>query len=162
MANDDATTRPIQNLPVWWAFLLHTVVAVFGSMLIGIGPEAFVSKYYYNTGIEPYSPAILTTALVLGYFVNRKLGNRAAQWVWVSGLLWLLFGAYDESRYWANSFAASRLSYVMDNFFGPTLKCSGSECFCEVLFTTVFSATVGYSAAAAFGLRSHRKRQQLA
>jgi hypothetical protein len=50
----------------------------------------------------------------------------------------------------------------MDNFFGPTLKCSGSECFCEVLFTTVFSATVGYSAAAAFGLRSHRKRQQLA
>jgi len=51
MANDDATTRPIQNLPVWWAFLLHTVVAVFGSMLIGIGPEAFVSKYYYNTEV---------------------------------------------------------------------------------------------------------------
>jgi hypothetical protein len=79
----------------------------------------------------------------------------------VPGLVWLLFGAYDESKYWANSLATSRLSYVIDNFFGPTLKCSGSECFAEVLFTTVFFATVGYSAAAAFGLRSYRKREQL-
>lgn len=158
MANDDARTHPIQNLPTWVAFALHTVVAVVGSMLIGFGPEALVSRYYYNTVIEPYSPAILLTALVLGYLVNRILGDRAAQWVWVPGLLWLLFGAYDESKYWANSFALSRLSYVMDNFFGPTLKCSGSECFAEVLFTTVFSATVGYSVAAAFGLRSHQKR----
>lgn len=125
-------------------------------MLIGVGPEAAISRYYYNTYMEPYSPAILLISLVLGYFVNRKMGSRAAQWVWVPGLLWLLFGIYETGKY---PWGASRLQYVVDNLFSPTAKCNGSECIGEVLFTTVFSATVGYSIAARFGLRSYKGRQ---
>jgi len=136
-----------------WFLTLHTLIAVLGSMLIGIGPEAALSRYYYNTGLEPYSPAILFVSVVLGYCVNRKMGNRAARWVWVPGLLWLLFGMYDTGKY---AFGSSRLQYVVDNLFGSTTKCSGTECIGEVLFTTVFVATVGYSVAAVFGLRSYK------
>jgi hypothetical protein len=138
-----------------WQLTLHTGIAVLGSMLIGIGPEAAIGRYYYNTYIEPYSPAILLVSMVLGYSVNRKMGNRAAQWVWVPGVLWLLIGVYDTSRY---PWGSSRLQYVVDNLFSPATKCGDSECLGEVLFTTVFAATVGYSIAAVVGLRSYIRR----
>jgi hypothetical protein len=136
---------------------LQGAVAILGSMLIGFFPEALISRYYYNSGFEAYSPAILATAIVLGYFVNRRLGHSPALWVWVVGLVWLAYGAYDESKLWYTTGAISRMSFIVDNFFGPTSKCSGSECLGELFSTTPFAATVGYSMGAAFGLRSYRK-----
>ena len=141
-------------------FLFHLFVAVICSMVIGFFPEAFAGRYYLNTGIEAYSPVILVTATTLGYLLNRKLGHSAAQWVWVAGLVWLAFGINDESRFWHNSLYSSRLSFILDNFFGSTTKCSGTECLCEFLFTTPAAATLGYSLGAVLGLRSHRKTER--
>jgi hypothetical protein len=138
---------------------LQAVVAIFGSMFLGFLPEVFASRYYYNSAFEAYSPAILTTAVIFGYFVSRRFGHSPAPWVWTV-LVWLAYGAYEESSYWYNSLAASRLAYIADHFFGPTRKCSSSECLGEFFFTTPFAATVGYSLGAAFGLRSYRKTQQ--
>jgi hypothetical protein len=143
-----------------WLFLFHLFVAVICSMVIGFFPEAFAGRYYLNTGLEPYSPAILVTAITLGYLLNRKLGHSAAIWVWVAGLVWLTYGIYDESRFWHNTLHSSRLSFILDDFFGPTSKCGGNECLGEFLFTTPAAATLGYSLGAVFGLRSYRKTER--
>ena len=61
-----------------------------GSLLRGGGwwndyrlsAEAFVSRMYYNTGLEPYSPMIARTAFLLGYFVARLIfDGRAATFI---------------------------------------------------------------------------------
>ena len=139
---------------------LQFFLAVVGSMSIGFLPEALISRYYYNSGVEAYSPAISVTAIMLGYLVARKLGHSPATWVWIGGLAWLLYGAYSESSQWNRGAAHSRLDYVVANFFGPTSKCSATECLNELFCTTPFAATVGYSLGAAFGLRSFRKTQR--
>ena len=63
------------------------------------------------------------------------------------GLAWLLFGMYDTTRYWSASWSAekTRWGFMLANLFGPTLKCSGSECLGELIFTTPFTASVTYS-----------------
>ena len=139
---------------------LQAVVAILGSMLIGILPEAFISRYYSDSGFEAYSPAISATAIVIGYLATRKFGHSPAIWVWTIGLAWLAFGAYEESSYWYKGLASSRLDYIAANFFGPTRRCSDTECLGEFFFTTPFAATVGYSLGAVFGLRSYRKTEQ--
>ena len=56
----------------------------------------------------------------------------------------LAFGIYDltsgEDAGWLPG--RTRLAYAFDNQFGPTLKCSGSGCLGELIFTTPFSAAV--------------------
>jgi hypothetical protein len=133
-----------------WAksLFLHYLVGVVGGMVIGFLPEAELSRIYYNTGLEPYAPAIAITALLLGYFVSVHIGKgRAATSAWVLGLLWMFFGIYDTTRYWSASWSVekTRWGYVLANLFGPTLKCSGSECLGELFFTTPFTASVTYS-----------------
>jgi hypothetical protein len=139
---------------------LQFAVAVLGSMLIGFLPEAFMSRYYYNSGFEAYSPAIFAAAIMLGYLVTRRLGHSPAMWVWIVGLLWLAYGVYEGSSYWYKGAAHSRLDYIAANFFGPTSKCSDTECLHELFVTTPFAATVGYSLGAAFGLHSYRKTER--
>jgi hypothetical protein len=129
-------------------------------MLIGFLPEVFTARYYYNSGFEAYSPAIFATASVLGCLVTRGLGHSPAMWVRMVGLVWLVYGAYDGSGYWYKGAAHSRLDYVAANFFGPTTKCSNTECLYELFVTTPFPATVGYSLGSAFGLRAYRKTQR--
>jgi hypothetical protein len=129
-------------------------------MVIGFLPEAFISRYYYNSGFEAYSPAIFATAIMLGYLVTRLLGHSPAMWVWIVGLVWLAYGAYDGSRQWYMGLAHSRLDYIVANFFGPSSKCSDTECLDELFVTTPFAATVGYSLGAPFGLRSYRNFQR--
>ena len=122
-------------------------------MIIGFLPEALVSGIYYNTGFEPYSPMIALTAFLLGYFAARFiLRARAASFVWIIGCAWMAFGIYDTTRYWSASWSPekTRWGYVLANLFGPTLKCSGSECIGELLFTTPFTALVTYSIGAYF------------
>jgi len=76
-----------------------------------------------------------------------------------NGVLWLAFGIYGETRLWSASWSGetTRLQYAFAEFFGPTSKCSGSECLNEVFFTMPFVASVMYS----FGayLRGRRMKQ---
>src|SRR6266404_2394155 len=39
----------------------------------------------------------------------------------------------------------TRFAYLIANLFGPTDKCSGSECLSELIFTMPFTASVMYS-----------------
>jgi hypothetical protein len=138
-------SKPILS---WFAcLLLHCFVAVGISGLIGFLPEVFLSKLYYNSGIEAYSPAIATAALLLGYFVAPRLGAKAATATWACGAAWMICGIYDTGSRWSHEWSSdpTRWSYVVSNLFGPTIRCSGSECLGELLFTTPFTASVAYS-----------------
>jgi hypothetical protein len=140
------TSTPAFSWPLSW--VVHYFVAVAGAMIIGFLPEALVSRMYYNTGIEPYSPMIAITALLLGFFVGRFIfDGRAAAFVWIIGLAWMVFGIYDTTRYWSASWSPekTRWGYMLANLFGPTLKCGASECIGELLFTTPFTASITYS-----------------
>jgi hypothetical protein len=158
-ADGKSFTQSLRDSYFLLGLFLQGVVAILGSMFIGFLPEVFASRYYYNSGFEAYSPAILATAVILGYLVSRRLGHSPAMWVWTVGLVWLAYGAYEESSYWHQGLAISRLDYIAANFFGPTRRCSPTECLGEFFFTTPFAATVGYSLGAAFGLRYYRKTQ---
>jgi hypothetical protein len=149
----------VDRAPFLWLALLvwHFVIAAVGGMFIGFLPEALVSRIYYNTGFEPYSPAIATSAFLLGYFVSyRFLSARVAIWTWAIGVAWLVVGVYELTSHWSASWSPekTRWGYAIANLFGSTLKCSGSECLYEVFFTTPFAASVLYSIGAFL-----RKRQ---
>ena len=129
-------------------------------MIIGFLPEALISRMYYNSGLEPYSPVIAATSFGLGYFVaDRILNGRAATFVWIIGVAWMVFGIYDTTRYWSASWSPekTRWGYALANLFGPTVKCSGSECLGELFFTTPFAASITYSVGAC--LRNWRKQR---
>jgi len=95
----------------FWPVLLalHFLLAVAGGMLIGFLPEALLSKLYYNTGVEPYSPAIAIAAFILGYFVGlRFLSLRAATWTWVIGSLWLFVGVCELATHWSATWSPEK------------------------------------------------------
>ena len=126
-------------------------------MFIGFLPEALVGQLYYNTVIGAYSPIIAISAFLLGYFVSfRILSLRAATWTWTLGLVWLLVGVHELSSHWSAWWSPEKTlrGYVLANLFGPTLKCSGSECLYEVVLTTPFAASIMYSIGAY--IRQHR------
>lgn len=148
----------------FWPVLMacHFLLAVAGGTLIGFLPEALVSRVYYNTGLEPYSPAIAASALLLGYFVGfRLLGLRAATWTWAMGVLWLLVGVHELTSHWSASWSPekTRCGYALANLFGPTLKCSGSECLYELFYTTPFTASVTYSIGACLRKRIQTRKR---
>jgi hypothetical protein len=137
------------------SLVLHYLIAVVVSMIVGFLPEIIIGKLYYNTGLEPYSPLIALTAFLLGYFVSLRVrGGRAATFVWTLGLCWMLFGIYDTASSWSPlTRVATRWEYVLNSLFGPASRCSGSECLGELVFTTPFTASVTYSMGAYFRKR---------
>lgn len=82
--------RQIAKSALFWLFLVgvHFVVAVGAGMLIGWGPELLFDRYYLNTGVQAFSPAIAFTALVLAFVVGPKIkGGRGATFVWAPTLV---------------------------------------------------------------------------
>jgi hypothetical protein len=155
------TIKFLQGLNFWRAFLLHTLVATVGSFAIGFFPEVGVGGFYHDTRLEPYSPAIFAVAIFLGFVINIKIGQKAALLAWVIPATWLVCGMYDESKYWYNDpTAVSRWQYISDNFFGPTVKCSGSECLAELFYTTPCAASIAYSIGSALGYVVYRRKEK--
>jgi len=157
-------TAPMSGHTVIWpiSWIANYFVAIAGGMIIGFVPEALVSRLYYNTGLEPYSPMIAATAFLLGYFAaGLILNGRAATFVWIIGLAWMVFGMYDTTKGWSASWSPekTRWGYMLANLFGPTLRCSGSECLGELLFTTPFTASITYSFGAYLRKRRNAGRQ---
>src|ERR1700688_1756166 len=164
MRPSEVVTAPISTQTFSWplSWVAHYFVAVAGAMIIGFLPEAILSRVYYNTGLEPYSPMIAITAFLLGYFVSLSIFNgRAATFVWIIGLAWMMFGIYDTTRYWSAGWSPekTRWGYMLANLFGPTLKCSGSECLGEVFFSTPFTASITYSIGAYLAKRRDARRE---
>jgi hypothetical protein len=164
MTGSEEMAAPTSGQAVVWpiAWIAQYVVAVAGGMIVGFLPEALVSRMYYNTGLEPYSPMIALTAFLLGYFAARHIfQGRAATFIWIIGLAWMIFGIYDTTRNWSASWSPekTRWGYMLANLFGPTLKCSGSECLGELLFTTPFIASITYSVGAFLRKRRDASRR---
>jgi hypothetical protein len=135
-------------LPPWPVpLILHFLVATIGSIMIGIVPEAIVSRFYYDTGLEAYSPAIALIALLLGYFVSFRLfGEKMASWIWLLGIAWLLFGIHSLVSTWDPRWdRVGRWQSVINNLFGKSSNCSNRECLGEFMFTTPFVSSVTYS-----------------
>jgi hypothetical protein len=146
MPEDPDSTRYVLML----AFL-HWVAGTGTSMVVGFIPEAVLGRYYVNTGIEAFAPVISTIALALGVaFSGRFRDGRGASWAWIFGLLWLAIGIYQFRSEWSPSWSIQRSSwaYAVENLFGRTSACSGSECIGELLFTMPFTASVAYSVGA--------------
>jgi hypothetical protein len=61
MQGSEQITAPISGQAFVWpiSWMANYIVAVAGGMIIGFLPEALVSRIYYNTGLEPYSPMII-------------------------------------------------------------------------------------------------------
>ena len=64
---------------------LHCVVGVGISVLVGFLPEVFLSRYYVDTRLEAFAPAIAITGLVLGLVLVPDLGTAKEQ-VWLGFL----------------------------------------------------------------------------
>ena len=157
----DAITAPLSGTTLSWSvsLIMHYFLAVAGGMIIGFLPEVVLSRAYYNTGLEPYSPAIALTAFLLGYSASAHIRDgRAASFVWTLGPLWMLFGISTTMTDWNPSWATekTRWGYMLANLFGATLKCGGTECLYELFYTTPFTASVTYSLGAYV-----RKRREL-
>jgi hypothetical protein len=141
------------------AFLIHLMFATAGAMVVGFIPEAFASRTYLNSGLEAFSPMIFAVAGILGTIINKEAGNKAAMWVWVAGTAWLCLEMYNESRSWDFGRAHSRAEYIVNNFFGPTSKCSATECLSELFAKTPFASTVGYSIGGVIGYIERLRRK---
>jgi hypothetical protein len=152
-------------IPPWMRFsvslAVQCFVAVVGAMVISFPLEALLEGGYDNTGLAAYSPAIAFTAFLLGAFVSGRIRKgQAANFVWIIGLLWLLFGMYDETRYWSAIWSVEKthLGYILANFLGPADRCSGSECLGELFYTTPFAASITYSIGAYIRKRQMRRK----
>jgi hypothetical protein len=143
--------------------LLHCVYLAVASMTVGFLLEAALGHFWTDTILEPFAPGTALVALLTGYFVvSRGQSRRAAAWMWTVGVVWLAFGIYDMawgSDAWDPTWSTekTRFAYVIAELFGPTDKCSGSECLGELIFTMPFAASVMYSIGAYIKLRSLAK-----
>src|ERR1700733_8322102 len=151
------------NVTEWLiAVIVESVVAVFGSIVIGFFPELLTESLINISVFHPYSPAIAVIALLLGYFFSfRVLKMKGATFTWIVGLLWLGFGVYDTARGWNASWSVEPTSwqYVVANLFGKTSQCSGTECLGEFIYTTPSIALFMYSlGAVAKTIRGSRTR----
>ena len=90
-------------------FVLHALIAMLASVALGgvlsgivslmlspVGPRHWVLFRLTTDG--PYSPFFWGTGVLLGFFVNRRMRNASAQWVWVAGICWLSVWIWDAVR----------------------------------------------------------------
>lgn len=127
---------------------LHCILGVAGSVSLGILPEAFLSRYYFNTGIEAFAPAVAVTALILGFAFGGIISKgQGASLAWIFGLLWLGIGILDVRKGWNPAWSPepSAWAHVKANLFGKTSACGDSECLNELFVTMPFTASVMYS-----------------
>ena len=152
-------------------FVLHGLVATVGGLVLGFVVLSFVPLHRvgphwrlitFLTDV-PYSPAFWLAALILGYVVNRYMGDRVACWVGVAGLLFmvlLILGSYPGYRHPGYELAASKHSftnYIVGSLFAlDPNRCPGDECLGKLFFTTPMLNSVAYSIGAAAALRRRK------
>jgi hypothetical protein len=153
---ESVSTRP--RVSFGFAYSTHLVVLML-AFLAGFCVEAVIDKAYYNTRLEAFAPAVCVVTFIVGLWVNRRWRTRAACYVWIVALVWFGLGFLELYRGWDPSWAhKTRRQYVVDDLFGKTVDCSGSECMYELLFTAPLMASLAYSLGALVGLRSSPRR----
>lgn len=128
-------------------FLLHSVLAIPVAMILGLIPEALASSIYHNTFLEPFTPMIVLTAVILAVLSSKWIRSSVARWVWTLPSAWFLYGFYDATRYWSPVWdsSSSKWSHAFKELL--TTQCGSSECLGELFFTTPLVCSVVYSLA---------------
>jgi hypothetical protein len=116
---------------------IYWLAATVTSFTVGFLPEVFLSRFYANTGIEPFAPAIGATGFALGI----AFSGRGARWTWIFSLLWLVFGLFTVR-------GGGSWTQAMGNPFGLAPSCGDSGCLGELLFTIPCVASAAFSAGA--------------
>lgn len=128
--------------------LAHYALAVLGGMLLGFIPELLLGRLWRFTPFEPFFPGMSVTALLLGYFVSKRLWEaRGATWTWVAGSVWFIYGIHDLTRFWSARWShdKSAWDYAMKQLFGPNQVCGTTECLYQFFYTLPLAASVLYS-----------------
>jgi hypothetical protein len=148
-------------------FVLHALIAMLASVALGgvlsgivslmlspVGPRHWVLFRLTTDG--PYSPFFWGTGVLLGFFVNRRMRNASAQWVWVAGICWLSVWIWDAVRTYDPRWCqdCSVLQNVWRKLFTVGYNSCMQDCLGEVYGTTPMVTSIAYSLGAFFGLRS--------
>ncbi len=134
--------------------VLHCFGAVFVSFIVGLFPEGLVGGCYQNTPLQAFVPCTSAVAILLGILVARSssLADKRASWAWIPGLIWFGFGVHDmlfvrgvlQTGAWVGS---TPFRFLVDNLFGSTRKCGGTECLYELIYTVPLVVSSAYSLA---------------
>jgi hypothetical protein len=151
-------------------FVMHSALAAIGGVILGFVLLSFVHLHPVGPHWRlitlladvPYSPAFWGSALLLGFFVDRRMGDRSALWVGPAGLMVLaaivlisVSGGGQPGHELAPHQDYFSLRRVAGDLFGvdPNL-CGGDECLGRLFYTTPALNSVAYSLGAFLGLRA--------
>jgi hypothetical protein len=113
-------------------------------------------------GSQWYGPDVLFTGLALGFFVNRRLLDRAACLVWVPGLFWLAWSILGYATDWRPS-GMSAVTHIrvqlIPTSYGDFGACAMSECLGIMFVTWPVLNTITYSMGAWLGLMSQANKR---
>lgn len=146
-AMTSTTAGPVRAIA---GFLLHTGIAVFGTVLVE-APLAPYVRYtpFGRTSILLADGLSAVAAFGLGYSVYRLWQPRVSKWLWMAGLCW--FG--------------SRALLTLDGTHGAIWELAGTETIPDLksltnwsVFTLPFVRTAFYSLGALFSSRLHRPK----
>jgi hypothetical protein len=150
-------------------FVLHTLIAMVISVMLGgvlaavpglllspVGPRNWV-LYNLATG-APYSPLLWGLGFLFGFFVNRRMRNTSAQWVWIAGMCWFSLWIWDAVHTYDPRWCqgCTVLQNVWRNLFTVGYNSCMQDCRGELLGTTPMLNSIAYSLGACVGLRSNR------
>ena len=118
--------------------ILGVVLRIFGLRSIG-GDDSW------------YGPFVFWPGLLLGFFVNRRTLHRAACFVWLPGLIWLVVGMLERASYAQDSL--SWWTQVRIELFPVGRSdCGSTECLGVAVYTWPAVNSVAYSIGAALVL----------
>jgi hypothetical protein len=148
-------------------FLLHTMLAMVVSPVLGAIITLALRPLLGDSGNAlfdvPYGPLFWIPALFVAFFVNRKLHNDSAKWIWTIGLLWLIGRMVITLRWydsrWCNGCSASQ--FIWYSYF--SYRNCIQECLGQLLATLPMLSSVAYSIGASLALKfGHHSGHQFA
>jgi hypothetical protein len=149
--------------------LIHLPVCFVGVLLIDA--VLFAAVYAMSSLVHvrmpnwgtAYNPIFWVPAVVTGFLVNRRLGNRSASLVGAIGatalfaVMWWDVSIFRGSAHYASLTGGHYWRYEFQQLLAPNdTNCGTSECLGKLLGTAPAVASVAYSIGAWFGLERMR------
>jgi hypothetical protein len=139
-------------------------VSVLCSMLISmfligalraIRLDGLISRLNFDAW---YEPLVWGPGLLFGFFVNRRTLQRAACFVWFSGLLWLAWGILSIASGWRPDGVSPMTEVRIELFPRKQGECGMTECLGLLFYVWPAVNSVAYSIGASIALLSKPRR----
>ncbi len=157
-----------------WFFVIHAAAAVLLSTIIGVIAAAVagltvgkalalpfpIGRLFFDV---PYSPLLWGVALVLGFWLNKRMLNRSAVLVgFVAVFAFFFLVWWDVSRirnvpYYQVRSNGHYWQYEYKQLIAPSGRCE-DECLGRLFFTAPMLNAAAYSAGAWLALRRQRTK----